>query len=133
MRALILALALFPLAGAALAQSVTEVRFASGRTGTMLSGNVTGRDYKDFRLGAEAGQKMSVELTVTKTEGFGTVYFNVLPPGSDDVAIYIGAQEGSAVTVPLPETGTYTVRVYHMGSDGDSGVRSDFNIDLSLR
>lgn len=118
---------------AAVAQASFDVEFAPGDFGTMVSGDVTGHDYVDYRLRAGAGQEMFVELTVTGSTGFGTVYFNVLPPASDGMAIFNGSMDGLSTVVPLPEEGVYTIRVYQMGNDRDTGAVSQFNIDLSIQ
>ncbi len=115
------------------AQMSADVRFRAGDYGTMVSGKITGRDYFDYHLDARGGQKMFVELTVTKTNGSGIVYFNILPPGSVDVAIYNGSMDGNSTTVVLPSSGTYTIRVYQMGNDKDAGKTSAFNMDLSVQ
>lgn len=120
-----------PLPG--LAQTMSKVTFPPGKFGTTVSGTVAGDEYLDYLLGAKAGQKMSVELTVNDSNGSGTVYFNILPPGSDGVAIYNGSTYGTSTTLTLPETGTYAIRVYQMGDDKDSGKTSGFNIDLSIQ
>lgn len=133
MRSFVLGLiaALFP--SVALAQSVQEVTFAPGNFGTMVSDEVTGNDYDDFTLGAAAGQEMFVELTVAETDGNGTIYFNILPPGSTGEAIYIGSIDGNTMTVDLPEDGVYTIRVYLMGNDEDTGKTVSYNMDLSVQ
>jgi hypothetical protein len=99
----------------------------------MVSGSITGQEYFDHRLGARGGQEMFVELTVTESDGNGTVYFNILPPGSSGEAIYNSSIDGNTTTVELPRDGTYTVRVYHMGNDEDSGRTSAYRIDLSIQ
>lgn len=119
--------------GIAAAQASHDVKFRAGDYGAMVTGKVTGHDYVDYHLDARGGQKMFVELTVTKSDGNGTVYFNILPPGSSDVALYNGSTDGNSTTVPLPKSGTYTIRVYQMGNDEDAGKTSAFNIDLSIQ
>ncbi len=119
--------------GAAQAQMVADVKFAPGNFGTMVSGTVIGDEYFDYRLGAAAGQKMFVELTVADSNGNGTAYFNILPPGSDGEAIYNGSINGNSTTIDLPETGDYTIRVYLMGNDRDTGKTVGYNIDLSIQ
>lgn len=115
------------------AQMVADVKFAPGNFGTMVSGTISGDEYFDYRLGANAGQQMFVELTVAGTNGNGTVYFNILPPGSDGAAIYNGSVDGNSTTVDLPESGDYTIRVYLMGNDRDSGKTVGYNVDLSIQ
>lgn len=120
-------------ASTAMAQTKSEVKFAPGNFGTMVSGTITGQEYTDYLLGARAGQEMFVELTVTASNGNGSVFFNILPPGSDGVAIYNSSMDGNSTTVDLPRNGTYAIRVYHMGNDEDTGKTSGFNIDLSIQ
>ena len=115
------------------AKKAEDVRFPAGNFGTMLGGTVTGGEYFDHRLGARAGQELFAELTVIGTDGNGTAYFNVLPPGSDGVAIYNGSMDGTTATIPLPEDGTYTIRVYLMGNDSDTGRTVDYNLDVSIQ
>ena len=121
------------LAGPSLAQERSIVSFEPDDFGAMVSGTITGKEYRDYVLGASAGQEMFVELTVADGDGAGTAFFNVLPPGSDDVAIYNSAMLGNTTTVPLPESGDYTIRVYQLGDDADTGKTKGFNIDLSIQ
>ena len=111
------------------AQQSEEVRFAPGNFGTMVTGSITGKAYMDYTLGAQEGQEMFAELTSDSA----SVNFNILPPGSDGQAIYIGSIVGPTATVTLPETGTYTIRVYQMGNAADSGQTNAFNLDLSIQ
>lgn len=133
MKPLIGLFAIWAATGCAAAQTVSDVTFAPGDFGTMVEGTVVGDDFIDYRLGASAGQEMFIELDVTDTNGSGTVYFNVLPPGSEGVAIYNSSMSGNTVTVDLPESGTYAIRVYQMGNDRDAGKTSGFRIDLSIQ
>lgn len=121
------------LAVPALAQTVSDVKFEAGNFGTMVSGTIIGDEYIDYRLGAKKGQKMFIDLVVEASNGSGTVYYNVLPPGSSGEAIYNSSIDGNTTTVTLPESGTYSIRVYHMGDDEDSGKTSGFRIDLSIQ
>lgn len=128
-----MALSLAALPGMGFAQSVTDVHFEAGNYGTMVSGAIAGDEYADYRLGAKGGQEMFVELSLSDTDGDGSVYFNILPPGSSDVAIYNSSNDGNATTITLPEDGNYTIRVYQMGNDEDAGKTSHFNVDLSVQ
>jgi len=118
---------------ASLAQMTSEVKFQPGNYGTMVSGTIIGDEYIDYTLGAGAGQQMFVDLAVVDSNGSGTVYFNILPPGSTGEAIYNSSINGNTATVKLPKKGTYTIRVYQMGNDADTGKTSGFNIDLSIQ
>ncbi|WP_170789583.1 hypothetical protein [Ruegeria lacuscaerulensis] len=115
------------------AQSVAEVKFQPGNYGTMVSGTITGNEYFDYLLGAQAGQEMFAELNVSDTNGNGVIYFNILPPGSEGEAIYIGSIDGNTARIDLPQNGNYTIRVYLMGNDRDTGKTVGYNLDLSIQ
>ncbi|MEB3322188.1 MAG: hypothetical protein VKI81_05140 [Synechococcaceae cyanobacterium] len=130
----LLALAAFAPMEAAWAQRSSQVQFKPGNYGTMVSGTITGREYIDYKLTANKGQKMFAELAVRNTNGNGSVYFNILPPGSRGEAIYIGHMNtDKSAIVTLPSNGTYTIRVYLMGNDKDAGKTVGFNLDLSIQ
>ncbi|SLN66248.1 Inhibitor of g-type lysozyme precursor [Pseudoruegeria aquimaris] len=132
MRHVLIALfALFALPLAA--QTKIPVQFERGTDGATLSGSVIGDEYVDYVLGARKGQKMNVGLSVEGTNGNGTVYFNILPPGSDGYAIYNGSIDGNDAFVELPETGDYTIRVYQMGNDRDTGKTSGFRLGVGIK
>lgn len=132
-RNLTLTLFLISHASIAAAQSEAEVKFAPGNFGTMVNGTVTGNEYFDYKLGAKAGQEMFAELQVSDTNGNGVIYFNILPPGSDGVAIYNGSINGNTARIELPEDGDYTIRVYLMGNDRDTGKTVGYALDLSIQ
>lgn len=130
----LLALLSFVPMESALAQRSSQVQFKPGNYGTMLSGSITGHEYMDYKLTANNGQKMFAELAVRNSNGNGTIYFNILPPGSTGEAIYIGHMSDSqSAVVSLPSSGTYTIRVYLMGNDKDAGKTVGFNLDLSIQ
>jgi hypothetical protein len=135
MRKILLAASLLAFATApALAQMVADVKFQPGNYGTMVSGTITGNEYFDYRLGAKAGQEMFVELNVDGTNGNGSAYFNILPPGSQGEAIFIGSMnDGNSAKIELPKDGTYTIRVYLMGNDKDAGKTVGYNVDISIQ
>ena len=117
----------------AAAQRAADVVFLRGNYGTMLSGTIVGDEYFDYRLRAEAGQELFADLAVSATNGNGSIAFNILPPGSDGVAIFIGASEGNTARVRLPESGVYTIRTYLMGNDRDTGKTVGYRIDVSIQ
>jgi hypothetical protein len=127
MRHLLIAAALI-LAAPALAQERETVQFEGGNDNAAVGSSVTGQAYKDYLLGARAGQNMGVSLI---TEG--SAYFNILPPGSDDVAIYNSSIDGNDATgVALPADGDYTIRVYLMGADADEGTTVPFTLSMTI-
>ena len=115
------------------AQQSSPVKFAPGNFGTMVSGTITGHEYVDYLLGAKAGQEIFAELSIAESNGDGSIYFNILPPGSDGVAIYNSANDGNSTTVQLRSDGTYAIRVYQLGNDADTDKTTEFNLDLSIQ
>ncbi len=130
---LILSTLLATLSTGVWAQQSADVKFEPGNFGTMVSGTITGDAYFDYSLGAKAGQEMFAELQVSDTNGNGVIYFNILPPDSDGVAIYNGSIDGNTARIDLPEDGNYTIRVYLMGNDRDTGKTVGYNLDLSIQ
>jgi len=84
------------------------VHFKKGASQASIQGHIKGRETIDYILRARAGQTMTVNL---KTSHPGT-YFNLLPPGSSNEAIFIGQVAGSHFEGKLPQDGDYTIRVY---------------------
>jgi hypothetical protein len=122
------ALLLAGLARPASAQSRERVKFAKGNDNTSVNGNVTGSGYHEYLLGAKAGQTMAVSLITG-----GSAYFNILPPGSTDVAIYNSSIDGNDATgIKLPKSGDYVIRVYLMGADADGGATVPFTLSMAI-
>ncbi len=129
----IFGLASLSLGTMAAAQTTAEVKFQPGNFGAMVNGTITGDEYFDYTLGAKTGQEMFVDLKVRDTNGNGVIYFNILPPDSDGEAIYVGSMDGNTARIDLPEDGDYTIRVYLMGNDRDTGKTVGYNLDLSIQ
>jgi nitrous oxidase accessory protein NosD len=77
------------------------VRFAKGASAATLKGSLKGEQIIDYTLRAKAGQTMSITL---KTSNLSN-YVNVLPPGSKDVAMFVGSTSGNEWTGPLAADG----------------------------
>lgn len=124
---------LVALSAPAAAQMSSPIHFAKGADHAVLNGTIAGHEYHDYVLRARAGQTMAVKLTVTGTNGDGGAFFNILPPGSDGVAIFNGSTsaDGSG-RVKLPEDGDYRVRVYLMGNDKDTGKTVGYSVRVSI-
>lgn len=114
-------------------EAAAEVKFPAGSYGTMLEGAIRGDEYFDYSLRASAGQTLYLDLRVDGTNGNGTIYFNVLPPGSTGEAIYNSSMDGnSGVQVSLPDSGAYVIRLYLMGNDRDTGKTVGYDLDVSI-
>ncbi|SMX25447.1 SH3 domain-containing protein [Boseongicola aestuarii] len=117
----------------ALAQDRTfDVRFPAGTTGTTIEGDVSGRDAVLYRVGAEAGQSMSVVLS---SDNLAT-YFNVYAPGRSlgDEALAIGEMSDpiNDWSGTLPTSGEYTIAVFLYRSAARRGETSKFRLDVSV-
>ncbi len=76
---------------------------------------------------------MGVSIVTGESNGTGNVYFNIMPPNRTGDAIYIGSKDGlDATGVMLPSDGDYTIRVFQMGDDADSGKTTAFTISASI-
>jgi len=88
-----------------------RVAFAQGASSATIKGSLKGYADVDYLVRAAAGQTLQVKLQGSNLQN----YFNVLPPGSANAAMYAGnmsaEQSWSGV---LPADGDYAIRVYLM-------------------
>jgi hypothetical protein len=104
------------------------LHFAKGAFSATARGVLQGDRIIDYKLGARAGQTMSVTLKTSN----GANYFNVLPPGSKDVAIFIGSTSGNEWTGLLPKNGEYTLRVYLMRSAARRNETASYTLTVAI-
>ena len=115
----------------AMAATPIETRpleFAKGASSATVKGTVHGDQTIDYMLRARAGQTMSVKLATRH----GANYFNVLPPGSDNVAIFVGSTGGNEWSGALPSDGDYTLRVYLMRSAARRNESAPYTLTVSV-
>ena len=105
-----------------------RVHFQAGTSGTTVKGHLRGRDDIDYVLGAKAGQHMTVELQTDNPQN----YFNILPPGSSDEAIFIGSSSGNRFDGTLPDSGDYRVRVYLMRAAARRDESAHYRVDIHI-
>ena len=105
-------LAVSPSAVRAAAIETRRISFAPGTSSATVKGSISGDKTVDYTVRAKAGQTMSVMLKTSNPSN----YFNVLPPGSNDVAVFVGSSGGNEWTGPLAADGEHTIRVYLMRS-----------------
>jgi len=116
--------------GLAQAQDIrTErVRFPADATGTTIEGRLTGYEIVDYKLGARAGQTMTVKMTTDA----GANYFNLMAPGDTVVAFFNGSLGDNAYAGRLPESGDYTIRVYQMRSAARRGATANYTLTVQI-
>ena len=104
------------------------IQFAKGASSATVQGTIKGDQTIDYKLRARAGQTMSVKLDTRHTAN----YFNVLPPGSNDVAIFVGSSGGNEWSGALPADGEYTVRVYLMRSAARRNESASYTLTVAV-
>jgi hypothetical protein len=109
-------------------QKTETIKFGRGATSTVVKGQVNGDHYIDYQVRAGAGQTLSVEM---KT-GNASSYFNILPPGSGDVAMFIGSTSGNRFSGVLPTEGDYAIRVYLMRNAARRNESASYTLTVGV-
>jgi hypothetical protein len=104
-----------------------RVQFKKGSTSAVIKGQVKGSGDVDYLVRAGAGQTITVSLRVSNRSN----YFNVLPPGSKDVAMYVG-QTGEDFKGVLPADGDYMIRVYLIRAAARRNESSRYTLTVSV-
>ncbi|HKE92810.1 MAG TPA: MliC family protein [Povalibacter sp.] len=107
---------------------VEDVEWQPGAPGVTLTGTIKGYQSVDYRVHASAGQSLTVDFKTSN----GLAYFNVLPPGSSDDAIFVGSTSGNSFTSSLAAGGVYTLRVYLMRSAARRDETANYTLDLKI-
>lgn len=133
-----IAVTLLILATASLAQAmpsdadpdrrVETVKLKPGSSSATQIGRLAGREYVDYRLTAAAGQTIAFELQSEHR----AAHVNLLPPGSKDVAMFIGEQGGNHHTGMLPTDGIYTLRVFLLRAAARRNEAANYTLKLSV-
>lgn len=123
----VLLIALFP---AIVSGQITtrKLTFKTGTTSTAIKGSIKGRQIIDYALSSKKGDVLSVKLTTGNT----AAYFNILPPGSKDVAIFIGQNGGDHFDEALTANGVYKIRVYLIPSAARRNESAAFTLNISV-
>jgi len=109
-------------------RSVKTVHFEPGHSSTLLEGRIKGAHYVDYQLRAGAGQTLKASMKGSNLAN----YFNILPPGSADVAMYIGQFGANHFEGLLPLEGVYTLRVYLMRSAARRNEASHYSLEVAV-
>lgn len=99
-----------------------------GANSAVVESELQGYETVDYRLGAEAGQYMTVSLETRH----GATYFNILAPGESEAAMFNGSVSGNQYEGKLPVSGDYSVRVYMMRSAARRDEVSHYRIEMSI-
>ncbi|GHC54096.1 SH3 domain-containing protein [Neogemmobacter tilapiae] len=109
-----------------------QVHFPPGATGATINGRITGNEFVVYKIGAEAGQQIAIDLRADNT----ATYFNLYAPGNGpgDEALVIGEQLATANSYAglLPTSGEYGLSVFLYRSAARRGETSTYRIKLSV-
>lgn len=109
------------------AQVKQRIRFARGANATSVSGTVRGYIYRDYIVGASAGQMMRV--AVQRSSGANAV-FSIFRPNGDELGT---ATETDSADGELPVSGDYVIRVLMMRSDARRrGSFSSYKLSITI-
>lgn len=105
-----------------------KVTFPTGKSSVVVNGTIKGNESIDYMVSVSKNQVMKVDL---KTKNL-SCYFNVLPPGSNDVAVFIGSTEGNNFNQTLSQSGVYKIRVYLMRNEARRGTKVSFSLNIGV-
>ena len=104
-----------------------RVQFKKGAASAVIKGWLKGYSNVDYLMRAGAGQTMTVSMQRSNLAN----YFNVLPPGSKDVAMY-APQTAEEFKGVLPTDGDYTIRVYLVRAAARRNESSDYTLTITV-
>jgi hypothetical protein len=113
----------------ALAGIHTErVHFAKGASSATIEGRIQGDMTIDYVLGARKGQSMNVSMATDN----GANYFNIIAPGKENEAMFVGSSAGNQFEGRLPASGDYKVRVYLMRSAARRDEIANYRLEMII-
>ncbi len=107
---------------------VQAISFAKGQSASVVKGRIAGQQYVDHTLRAGAGQTLSVSLESANR----SIYFNLLPPDSKDVAMARGEMRDNRYAGLLPDDGKYTIRVFLVRAAARRGTAADYSLKVGV-
>ena len=105
-----------------------RVHFKPGASGATIQGKIKGYEIVDYVIEAGKGQQMKVSMATDNLSS----YFNILPPGESDVAMFVGSTSGNQFEGALAKSGAYKVRVYMMRSAARREEVAKYRLEMSI-
>ena len=75
-----------------------QVHFKRGASSATINGKIKGYEVVDYVLEASKGQQMNVSMATDN----GANYFNILAPGENEAAMFVGSTSGNQFEGGLP-------------------------------
>jgi hypothetical protein len=105
-----------------------RVQFHKGANSATIEGRIQGDMTIDYVLGARKGQSMNVSMSTDN----GANYFNIIAPGKENEAIFVGSTSGNQFEGSLPANGDYKVRVYLMRSAARRDELANYRLEMII-
>jgi hypothetical protein len=105
-----------------------RVQFHKGANSATVEGTLKGHETIDYLLGAREGQSMNVSMATDN----GASYFNIIAPGKENEAIFVGSTSGNQFESTLPASGDYKVRVYLMRSAARRNEVAKYRLEMII-
>jgi hypothetical protein len=108
--------------------SITQqrVQFKAGSNSAVKEGTIKGSETIDYVLNAKKGQSANISLASKS----GSIYFNILEPGQNEVAIFNGSTSGNQFEGTLNKSGDYKIRVYLMRSAARNNETANYRLEM---
>lgn len=101
-----------------------RVAFSPGSSSATIEGSISGRETVDYLLNVREGQNMNVSMASEN----GGIYFNMMEPGEEYVAIYNGSVMGNQYEGTTAKHGDYRIRVYLM--KGARNTTANYRLEI---
>jgi len=105
-----------------------RVQFEPGASSATIESSITGYETVDYILRASEGQYMNVSMATNNTSN----YFNILAPGKENEAMFIGSTQGNQYEGILPASGDYKIRVYLMRSAARRNEVANYRLEMII-
>ena len=105
-----------------------RVQFHKGASSATVEDHIKGRESVDYVLGAREGQSINVSMATDNTSN----YFNIIPPGKANEAIFVGSTSGNQFEGTLPASGDYKIRVYLMRNAARRDETAKYRIEMII-
>ncbi len=109
-----------------------DVRFPAESDRTTISGRIEGNASMDYKVGAEAGQRMTVVLDPSNAATYFNIYSPGLGPGDEALVASQLTDPINRFEDALPASGVYTISVYMMRSAARRNEASDYTLEVSV-
>ena len=103
-----------------------QVHFKHGASSATIKGKIKGYEGVDYVLEASKGQQMNVSMATDN----GANYFNILAPGENEAAMFVGSTSGNQFEGGLPKSGAYKIRVYMMRSAARREEVANYRLEM---